>query len=842
MCQGGLALVRRLASFEALEQPADGPEGVVVEERKDGEPAGDAAELAQDDAAVRGGENVVQEPVAEHQIDGLVRKGEAGGVALSELGLHAGLLGAVARVLEYFGGDVHLDNVAVVRAERGDESSSAAGHVEHAADFREGGEDAAEGALFALVDAFAGTVVEAPGVVRGPLSVLETGTVLAQVAGWFHRGGTVQGCVAWNNGKRRGVAIGAKNGVAKDRMGSKDGVGMRNILNVLMFGRVYLRRYWTRLVAGLLLGLVFGVSNASFVWATKTLTGRLAGEDVPPAVGSRAALPKAGRLTELGKQLGQRIERVVDPWLPRRGVRMDWRMFLGGLLFLPLLVSVRSAADYSSNYCMGWVSERVVNDLRYDVLAQMSTLSLDFFNRSTSGDLITRITVDTSNLLRALRVGVADLVKESMTIVSVFIALCFVDWKLTLFAVALVPLCFFPLIVLGKKARRAMRSSLKANIDQSSQLVELLGSIRIVKAFGLESRQLQRFRLSSKQMVHHGMKGIQAKELVNPIIEVTSLLGVGLLIVYLFHTERSVPDLVGFMTGLIMFFVPVKKLAALHILFEQAGVGVDRLMEIMHARPSVRELPEPKPLPGFREALVFDNVTFAYGEDPVLQNLSLTVPRGFKLGVAGESGSGKSTLVNLLFRFYDPCGGAICIDGLDIREVSLQALREQMALVSQEVVLFDQTVAENIACGKSGATQAEIEVAARQAFAHDFIQQLPQGYDTRVGERGVTLSGGQRQRLAIARAFIRDAPILALDEATAALDSKAEAEVQAAIDRLSQNRTVVCVAHRLSTLANCDAIIVLAQGRLVEQGTFQQLLASGGGFAQMARKQGIIGA
>lgn len=223
----------------------------------------------------------------------------------------------------------------------------------------------------------------------------------------------------------------------------------------------------------------------------------------------------------------------------------------------------------------------------------------------------------------------------------------------------------------------------------------------------------------------------------------------------------------------------------------------------------------------------------------MLEDIHFTIPRGFKLGIAGESGSGKTTLVNLLFRFYDPTAGAVKIDGLDLREVSLRDLRRLMALVSQDVILFDQTVAENIACGKPGATRAEIEAAARAASAHEFIRELPQGYDTRVGERGLTLSGGQRQRIAIARAFIRDAPILVLDEATAALDSQAEAEVQAAIDRLSVNRTVICVAHRLSTLASMDRIIVLAGGRLVEEGAFEELLQRGGVFAEMASRQGI---
>ena len=510
------------------------------------------------------------------------------------------------------------------------------------------------------------------------------------------------------------------------------------------------------------------------------------------------------------------------------------------LLFLPLLIFVRSGADYLNNYCMGWVSERVIRDMRLDVMEKLSTLSLDFFNRSTTGDLLTRINVDTQNLLRAMRQGIADLIKESFTVMVVFIGLLFLDWKLTLAVMVLLPACMLPLIILGKKARRAMAASMKANISQSSQLVELLGGIRVIKAYNLEAAEMERFRKTSGQLVHAGMKGVQAKELINPIIEIVSMVGLGVLLLYIFHTGRSGPDVISFITGILLFFLPIKKLAGVHVIFEQASVGAERLMEILAEQPKVVEATSAKPVPDFKKELRFDNVSFAYKETPVLSDFSLAIPRGWRLGVAGESGSGKTTLVNLLFRFYDPTHGAVTIDGLNLREASLGGLRNQLALVSQDVTIFDQTIAENIGCGRPGATRAEIETAAKEAFAHEFIAALPQGYETRVGERGVTLSGGQKQRVAIARAFVRNAPILVLDEATAALDSKAEAEVQVAIDRLSENRTVICVAHRLSTLATCNEVIVLSQGRLVERGSYQELLKANGSFAAMAAKQGIF--
>jgi ATP-binding cassette, subfamily B, bacterial MsbA len=335
------------------------------------------------------------------------------------------------------------------------------------------------------------------------------------------------------------------------------------------------------------------------------------------------------------------------------------------------------------------------------------------------------------------------------------------------------------------------------------------------------------------------MKGIKAKELVNPLVEVISMLGLGTLVVFIFKTGTTLDDFVGFLTAVMLLFLSIKKLSGVHIIFEQANPSVARLHDILQQQPTVREPERPITLGRFQKDLRFENVSFSYEDRPVIQDFTLVIPRGARVGIAGASGSGKSTLVNLLLRFYDPRSGHISIDGVDISHTSFIDLRSLMALVSQDVVLFDTSVADNIAQGKAGATRLEIETAARDAYAHEFIRQLPQGYDTRVGERGVTLSTGQRQRISIARAFVRNAPILILDEATASLDSEAEAEVQRAIDHLSENRTVISVAHRLSTLSNCDRVVVLAQGRIIEQGSFQDLLRNDGPFAAMARRQGI---
>jgi ATP-binding cassette, subfamily B, bacterial MsbA len=610
---------------------------------------------------------------------------------------------------------------------------------------------------------------------------------------------------------------------------------------VFGFGWKYLRRYWGRLMAGLLLGVLFGISNASFVWATKTLTERFKPEaQVRQAEASAPPQKKLPWIRERTAEMERRAAAAVDPWLPRLGTAMNWQMMLGAMLFLPLLVAVRSATDYGSSYCMGWVSERVINDLRQDILEKLLALSLGFFTRTTTGDLLTRINSDTHKLQRALKQGAADLLKESISLLTLLAALLWVNWQLTLLTFAFIPLCLGPLLILGRKARKAAGASRAAEMLQTGHFVEFINGVRIVKAYNLEGTLMERYRKLARELVRQGMKGIKAKELVNPLVEVISMLGLGVLVVFIFKTGTTIGDFVGFLTAVMLFFLSVKKLSGVHMIFEQANPSVARLHDILQEQPTVREPERAVALRGFQKEVRFENVTFAYEDRPVIEDFTLAIPRGARVGIAGPSGSGKSTLVNLLLRFYDPLSGRITIDGVNIRDTSFIDLRSLMALVSQDVVLFDTSVADNIAQGKAGATQAEIQTAARDAYAHEFIMQLPQGYDTRIGERGVTLSGGQRQRLAIARAFIRDAPILILDEATASLDSQAEAEVQRAIDHLSENRTVISVAHRLSTLSNCDRIVVLVQGRIVEQGGFNELLRRDGQFAAMARRQGIV--
>ncbi len=610
---------------------------------------------------------------------------------------------------------------------------------------------------------------------------------------------------------------------------------------VFQFGWKYMRPYWSRLFLAILLGLLFGAANASMVWATKTLMERFdpASHEQKVEKAKKEKASQRGLLAKRSHEFQQTVRAIVDPWLPRADAAWTWKMVVGGLFFLPLLVLVRSAADYGSSYSMGWISERVVNDMRMDVMHKLITLSLAFHNKAKSGDLMTRINGDTHKLHRALKQGSSELVKESIAMVGLLGALLWMNWKLTLITAVFLGVCLGPLVVLGRRARKAARASREAETKQASQLFELLNTLRVVKAYNLEDSQMNRFRKQSREIIRQGMKGVKAKQLVNPLIEVVAMFGLGALLLMIFWTKTSLSDFVGFLTAVMLLFVSVKKLSAVHIVFEQANPSVARLEEIMREEPTVKEPASPVPMTAFRNEIRFDGVSFGYRDFPVLHSFSLAIPRGTKVGLAGPSGSGKSTVVNLLLRFYDPQSGRITIDGVDIRDISFRDLRQLIALVSQDVILFDASIGDNIAMGKLNATQAEIEAAARDAYAHDFIMQLPEGYQTRAGERGVTLSGGQRQRIAIARAFVRNAPILVLDEATASLDSQAEAEVQRAIDHLAENRTVISVAHRLSTLSGCDQVIVLSEGRMVEQGRFEELLANGGAFSVMARRQGM---
>ena len=618
---------------------------------------------------------------------------------------------------------------------------------------------------------------------------------------------------------------------------------MQELKKIWAFGLPYLRPYMFRFGAGIILGMIFGLSNGLFVLSVDSLFTRLT-QPVPSLVRTMDATQQ--RVTPspihsfqetVSSWWTNTTHGVADTWLPRIGHSVTWKQAVGSFALLPLIMLLRASASYLSTYCLTWVSARVNRDMQVAALKKAQELSVAFFQKRSAADIYNCISTDTKVIYDSMTNGFIDTIREPFAIISIILAMLWIDWRLTLISLCMLPLIVGPVVLGGRRIRWLMKNSITMGVMQISYLLEALTSVRIVKAYGMERRQMETFRKLANQMVSMSVKLAQTRNLLNPIIEVFCVLGVGFLITFVFCTRTEASNLVSFLTALMLAPVSIKRIANLHLTLAAASISIQRLEDFYAEKPTVVEALHPRTLHKFREGIHIDNLTFSYGHTPVLQDVSLEIPFGKMIGLAGASGSGKSTLINLIMRFYDPIQGQILFDGHPLSEYATSDLYRQMALVSQDVVLFDASVADNIGFGRDGSTRAEIEQAARLAQAHDFIPKMPQGYDSPVGERGQLISGGQKARLAIARAFVRNAPILILDEPTAALDSHAEAEIQGAIDSLEEGRTVICIAHRLSTLANMDEIIVLDHGRVVERGTFEELLKAKGHFAKMAEQQ-----
>ena len=481
---------------------------------------------------------------------------------------------------------------------------------------------------------------------------------------------------------------------------------------------------------------------------------------------------------------------------------------------------------------MNWVALRAVMDLRVQLFAQLQRLSLDYFTGTRTGELISRVTNDVQLVQAAISNVIEDIVKEPVALISVAAWLFYTDWKLTLAGLVLFPACLVPIVVFGKRTRKASRATQEHQASLLSVLHESIAGLRVIKAFGMEASETQDFRGLCTSVFRQRMRVVRAKALSTPLIEVVAGLGGALVFLYAYLVGMEGSKLISFGLGMFMLYAPVKKISRVHLQIQETLGGAERIFQVLDQQPSVIETATPRPLPRLRESIRFENVSFRYDQDAVLDNVNVEIPAGSLTAIVGASGAGKTTVFSLLIRFYDPTSGTIKFDGVDIREVSFPALRSQLGLVTQETFLFNDTVAANIAYGKPTASREEIIAAATSAHAHDFITQMPDQYDTVVGDLGVKLSGGQRQRLAIARAILKNPPILLLDEATSALDTESERVVQTALDELMwgnarRQLTMLVIAHRLSTVQHADRIIVLDKGRVVEHGTHTELLARG---------------
>jgi subfamily B ATP-binding cassette protein MsbA len=517
------------------------------------------------------------------------------------------------------------------------------------------------------------------------------------------------------------------------------------------------------------------------------------------------------------------------------------------LLILPLalfMVSVlKSAFNYGQNYLMNFVGNQVITDIRQELFGKLIRLPVPYHDVNTSGRLVSRVVNDVTLMANAVAGVLKDIFQQGLTFLAMMGVIFYQNWRLAGLSVIIIPLAVFTMVRMGKRLRALAASGQERMGDMASTLQETLSGIRMVKAYGREEAEAVRFQQSNRAFLSTTMKAIQVSSLGSSHMEVIGVVGVAAIIWYggflVIGGSMTPGEFFSFLTAMFMAYTPIRRLSGSNNSIQQALAAAERVFSVLDLKTEQDAEKGRLELPHIGQSVTFDDVTFHYESQavPALDDINLTIRAGEMVALVGSSGSGKTTLVNLIPRFYEPTSGRVLIDGVDIQSYSLRSLRSQMGMVSQDVVLFDDSIRNNIAFGRENATDEDIIRAARLAYAHDFVERLPQGYQTVVGEKGVKLSGGERQRLAIARAILRDPPLLILDEATSALDTESERVVQLALANLMKNRTTVVIAHRLSTIQRADRIMVLARGSIVEVGTHDELLRRGGQYQRLHAMQ-----
>ncbi|RLA87212.1 MAG: lipid A export permease/ATP-binding protein MsbA [Deltaproteobacteria bacterium] len=513
-------------------------------------------------------------------------------------------------------------------------------------------------------------------------------------------------------------------------------------------------------------------------------------------------------------------------------------------LLPPLIIAlyvVKGAFSVIHNYLMNYVGGVIVTGMRDDLYRNFQFQPLAFFDRISTGVLMSRITYDVNILQVSVSTVVTNLIRDIFTIIGLVGVIFYREWRLALIAMVIFPLAVVPIIKFGRRLRQISSRRQVSMSNINTILQETLVGNRIVKAFGREDYEVKRFSLENQRYFRLYMKQVMARALSSPVMEILGGIGMAAIIWYggynVIKGYSTPGTFFSFLTALLMLYAPIKSLSNINNSVQEGLAAASRVFDILDLTPTIRNRPDAITLPTISRELVFDKVSFAYEDRPVLQNVSLEVRRGEMVALVGPSGAGKTTLVNLVPRFYEVTSGSISIDGHDLRDVTIESLRAQIGMVTQQTILFNNTVRHNIAYGRFDSTETEIIRAAQAANAWDFIQALPQGLDTLIGEQGIMLSGGERQRLAIARALLKDPPILILDEATSALDSEAERAVQQALDNLIQCRTTLVIAHRLSTIRQADRIVVLNDGQVVEVGRHEELLERNGLYRKLYNLQ-----
>jgi len=579
----------------------------------------------------------------------------------------------------------------------------------------------------------------------------------------------------------------------------------------------FIDKYRTRFILSLVAGALSAVLTAAQVQVLHLVTHSAFRE------ATAASVAKDSVVTH-GYFMDVTIHNWADTWAVKPIPPFGHVLLICSLL--PLVIILRCMCDYMENYYMTWVSLRVLHDLRVKIFHHLLSQSLDFFNKAKIGSLISRVSNDTRSAQLAITAVTDDIVTQPLTVITVICVMFHYDWRFTLYSLCLLPLCLVPIGIFGQRVRKIGRLDETSNAELMVVLHEALAGIRLVKSLSREPHEEKRFGESSNQMVAISLKVRNAMAIVGPIIESLGGLGVMAGLVYVYFSHMPFSTFTAMLTSILILYTPLKKLSKVHVSIQKALGATTKIFELLDVVPTIQDAPDAVALKKSRGELEFDNVTFTYNpkRPPALRGVSLHVQPGKSYALVGASGAGKSTMFSLLQRFYDPGIGTVRVDGQDLRSVTQKSLRNNIGMVSQDTFLFHETILENIRYGRLDATDEEIYAAARQAYAHDFILAQPHGYETIIGDKGCLISGGQQQRLAIARALLKNAPILLLDEAMSALDSESEHEIQLAIERLATGRTVIAIAHRLSTILKSDQIVVMHQGEIKEVGRHEELL------------------
>ena len=562
----------------------------------------------------------------------------------------------------------------------------------------------------------------------------------------------------------------------------------------------YLKPYRGRFFFGVSMGVLYALLNGSIPLIVKYV-----GDSVFPGGADQEAIRKAAM-----SGMGGKVDAVVL-----------------ACLLVPLVMILRGLFSFMNSYQMSWVSLRVLTDIRSKLFASIVGQSMEFFDRARAGKLMSRVMNDTQVAQSTLSQLSVSLFKQPVALVAGVVAVMLIDWKFSLITLVLFPICIVPVALFGRKVRKAGEAEEQLAGEMNVILQETFAGIRLIKSYAEEKLMIKMFNRAAKRQFRNSLRVRKSTEITSPLVEIVAAAGVGLALFYVYAAELSAAKFLALMAGIFLLYEPIKSLSRIHMLLQKCLSATTNIFELMRQPPAIVNAPDARALDRCRGEIVYNDVEFSYGpQAPALRGVSLRIEPGQRVALVGSSGSGKSTMLSLALRFYDPQKGSVSLDGNDLRELQIESVRQHIGIVTQDTFLFHDTIYNNILFGRQDATKEEVEEAARQAYAHDFILAQPQGYESIVGDKGCMLSGGQQQRLSIARALLKNAPVLLLDEATSALDSESERMIQSALEKLSAGKTVVAIAHRLSTVLTADRIVVMSEGRIAAVGPHAELLQS----------------